>query len=283
MKNIFKIFICTLLISFIGCSDDDKLPVDFDELNVSGQPFAIEVASEGLSDINLLNPEGSLFSKTYQFDSQQDGQDVTLFEIYVNATRLSETLATEVLYLSVPSSEFNQDNEFPQSTVDFAASDILQLLGLTTSDLQGGDQVNFRIALTNANGTFSDVSANFDNQSADHRFISNVICLNTPVPGDWVLDMTDLYGDGWNGGQITVNIQGETSTYAAEGSGSTETITVPEGTTIFTFTYSAGSWEGENLYTLTDPNGVVVLDEGVGDFSFTNGPREGELLNACPE
>ena len=40
---------------------------------------------------------------------------------------------------------------------------------------------------------------------------------------------------------------------------------------------------GENLYTLTDPNGVVVLEDGVGDWSRDNGPAEGEQFNKCED
>ena len=284
MKQIYKILFLVFLTLNFGCSDDDKLPVDFEDLNNSGEAFAQEIASAGLSDVNLLDPSGSNFTKTYQLVSPDQGLDISLLEIFVNATRLSDVISNEVLFTSISSDNFDLNvGPYPQVSVDFTATDILSLLGLTTTDLEGGDQLNFRLAVTNPNGTFTDVSANFDNQSADHTFISNVICLNVPVPGDWILDMVDLFGDGWNGGTITVNIEGESTTYAAEGSGTTVTINIPEGTTIFTFTYAAGDWEGENLYTLTDPNGVVVLDEGVGDFSNGNGPTVGELLNNCPD
>ena len=47
------------------------------------------------------------------------------------------------------------------------------------------------------------------------------------------------------------------------------------------FTYNAGEWEGENLYTLTDPNGVVILNDETGDGSMTNGPATGEQYNTC--
>ena len=284
MKNIFKILLCTLVVLNYGCSDDDELPVDFDDLNVSGQPYAVEIGATGLIDINKIDIAPAIlsgFTKTYQFNSLQNGTDVTKLEVYVgfNGENIS---ANEALYLDVPSSNFVTDQGNPQYTINFVWSDVLSLLGLTLNDLEGGDLFTYRLALTNAAGTFSDISANFDNQSADHIVLSNVVCLIAPVAGDWDLSMTDLYGDGWNGGEITVNIDGVTSTYSAAGSGTDATINIPVGTAIFTFTYSGGSWEGENLYTLTDPNGLVVLDEGVGDFSFSNGPTEGELLNACP-
>lgn len=272
-------------IAFYSCKDDDTLPVDYDDLNVTGVPFASETATNGLSSINKIDIAPAIlsgFSKDYQINSLSGGRDVTQVDFYVSFVG-QNTSADEALFATVQSSSFNTENTLPQFSMNFVWSEILTTLGLTLDDLEGGDNFNFRLALTNANGTYSDVSSNFDNQSADHTFVSPVVCLVAPESGDWLLDMTDLFGDGWNGGAITVNIDGVTSTFAASGSASSETITIPPGTAIFTFTYSSGDWEGENLYTLTNPSGVVVLDEGVGDFSRTNGPTEGELLNACPD
>lgn len=288
MKNrILKSILLAAIISFgmVSCTDDDKLPVDFDELNVSGQPFAIETAADGLTSINkidITNPSYSGFSKSYQLYSFDGGLDVTKVEVYVEFIGVNTT-ADEGKLLEIQSSAFDMTDGVPGFTINFVWSDVLTLLGLTLDDLEGGDNFFFRLAMTNSEGVWSYVSNNFDNQSADNTIISPVVCLNAPVPGDWELSMTDLWGDGWNGGQITVNIDGATSTYAAVGGGQTEIINIPDGTAIFTFTYSSGDWEGENLYTLTDPNGVVVLDEGVGDWSFSNGPTVGELLNACPD
>ncbi len=274
-----------VLVTFYSCTDDDTLPVDFDDLIVTGLPFASETATNGLTSINKIDITPAIlsgFSKSYVVNSLDAGRDVTRVDFYVSFAG-QNTNADEALFATVQSSEFNNDGEFPSFSLDFAWSTILSTLGLTLDDLEGGDNFNFRLALTNANGTYSDVSANFDNQSADHTFVSPVVCLVAPVAGDWTLSMTDLFGDGWNGGAITVNIDGVTSEFAAAGTGGTETINIPVGTAIFTFTYTAGNWEGENLYTLTDPTGSVILDEGVGDGSFANGPREGELLNACPD
>ena len=69
--------------------------------------------------------------------------------------------------------------------------------------------------------------------------------------------------------------------YTCTGASTVETITIPVGTSRLLFTYNAGEWEGENLYTLTDPNGVVILNDGTGDGSMTNGPATGEQYNTC--
>ena len=69
--------------------------------------------------------------------------------------------------------------------------------------------------------------------------------------------------------------------YTCTGASTVETITIPVGTSRLLFTYNAGEWEGENLYTLTDPNGIVILNDGTGDGSMTNGPATGEQYNTC--
>ena len=70
---------------------------------------------------------------------------------------------------------------------------------------------------------------------------------------------------------ISLNPQGELE----------EVIVVAYGTSRLLFTYTAGDWEGENLYTLSDPSGTLILSDGKGDGSRTNGPAEGEQYNTC--
>ena len=93
--------------------------------------------------------------------------------------------------------------------------------------------------------------------------------------------LEDAYGDGWNGGLITVAIDGTETQYTCAGATATETITIPAGTSQLLFTYTAGDWEGENLYTLKDPSGTVILSDGIGDGNRDDGPAEGEQFNTC--
>jgi type IX secretion system substrate protein/SprB-like repeat protein len=77
------------------------------------------------------------------------------------------------------------------------------------------------------------------------------------------LDMSDSWGDSWNGGYITVNIDGVPSgTYFAKGSNTVDTIPVGGGSTL-ELVYTPGSFEDENTYTLYDPSGVAVFSDGV--------------------
>ncbi len=86
------------------------------------------------------------------------------------------------------------------------------------------------------------------------------------IPPDsccYTLDMQDSFGDGWNGGSLTVNVTaGPTlGPFSAAGSGSIITFCVQDGQT-FTLNYTSGSWEGENTYTLYNPLAIPIFNGG---------------------
>src|SRR5262245_58737670 len=76
---------------------------------------------------------------------------------------------------------------------------------------------------------------------------------------DYTLSMQDGYGDGWNGGSLQVSVNGNVvGNYAAAGTGSSASFTVCNGDQV-ELNYSAGDWEGENTYWLTDAAGDVLF------------------------
>ncbi|KAB7531608.1 hypothetical protein F8C76_08975 [Flagellimonas olearia] len=87
---------------------------------------------------------------------------------------------------------------------------------------------------------------------------------DAPYPGEYTFDMKDAYEDDWNGGYLTVVLDGVAleDTFAAVGAGSTGSFTVPEGTTTFEFFYTSGDWDEENTWILYDPNGNPAASGG---------------------
>jgi hypothetical protein len=76
---------------------------------------------------------------------------------------------------------------------------------------------------------------------------------------NYTLTMNDSFGDGWNGGFLTVLVNGVSAgVYSAAGSGSTATFSVLSGSTI-TLNYTSGSWENENSFTLANASGSIVF------------------------
>jgi CotH kinase protein len=77
-----------------------------------------------------------------------------------------------------------------------------------------------------------------------------------------ILQMNDSYGDGWNGGQLMVFINGVANgPFAASGFGSDATFTVCTGDAL-ELVYTPQDWENENTYVLYDQWGNVVFADG---------------------
>lgn len=90
----------------------------------------------------------------------------------------------------------------------------------------------------------------------------------------WSFEMTDTYGDGWNGGYLEVDADGVITTYACQDLDGqvnvSETQTVDVAVTAdanYTITYVSGGgtgngpgWESENNYVITSPSGMTWAD-----------------------
>ena len=91
----------------------------------------------------------------------------------------------------------------------------------------------------------------------------------TNIVGDWVLDMQDSFGDGWNNASVTVEIDGAGTDYVLDdfstdgGSTGTATITVPAGSTTLAFFFNSGDFDEEVTFQITAPTGNQIGDFGV--------------------
>jgi hypothetical protein len=80
---------------------------------------------------------------------------------------------------------------------------------------------------------------------------------------DYTLVMNDSYGDGWNGANLVVNVNGSAFGSYTISSGSTNTVTiaVPTGATI-QLVYTSGSFESEVSYQFKNPAGTTIYSAG---------------------
>jgi hypothetical protein len=286
-----------ICIAFYSCKDDDTLPIDFDDLINTGVPFASEITTNGSTNVNKLDPGSSSFSKDYQLISPAGGTDISKVEVYVSLTGQNINAAEALLATADASSFTATGGGYPEVNITYGGAAIIAALGIDPTNLEGGDTFNYRLALTNPQGTFSDVSANFDNQSADHTFSSTVVCDSPTLPaGDWVIDMQDSYGDGWqpttgNGGGagITVTLSdgstieiGLCTPYEPPGyacttglSSGSATITIPANVS-GDWTFNGDFW-GEMSFQIYGPSGSTVA---TGSAGASAGPI---ALNLCNE
>jgi hypothetical protein len=78
------------------------------------------------------------------------------------------------------------------------------------------------------------------------------------LAGTWVIDMTDLFGDGWDGAFVTFEIDGVTTDYTfTAGSAANFEVDVPAGTSNLVISYTSGAFEEEHIYTIETPDGDV--------------------------
>jgi len=158
--------------------------------------------------------------------------------------------------------------------------------GGTTPDLlsANGDTLSFTATAPGAYPFIYSVTDNFGctydttiTVTVDEPFLVDagpdvVICndpvqLNASVSGaptscTWSLEMNDSWGDGWNGSQMTVNINGTSTGYTiANGTQNIVSFAINSGDAI-TLTYAPGGYENEVDFILYDDVGNVIYSDG---------------------
>ncbi|MCF7567504.1 hypothetical protein L3X37_03885 [Sabulilitoribacter arenilitoris] len=282
MKNfklVLKAFmVFALLIPFQSCEDEEKNRLD--EFQLGGfvrfeTPFPTVVNIASLAEAANITITNVL--------EAPDG-NVASYSIEVSAVVAGEE------YGPVPFGE--TVTSFP-ANLTITMSDLASALGFDIADVGFADTFSFTGTAVNNNGiVYSSDPLTYDsdtkvaaggNSSGDllseagyrnaFAFSFAIPCPpnNNPINGDWIIAMTDLFGDGWDGAFVTVEIDGAMTDYTvADGDFANHTINVPAGTGVLRISYTSGSWEEEHVYTITNPDGVEF-----GPF----GPEPG----TCPE
>ena len=299
MKNIKKLFLFAAMISFVGlvsCGDEKN------ELQQQAAPggqigaFARVLESSPDKSTNMLDPTNSVWGATIEFVDEEDGDLVDSYTIYAtfrdntidSDTAPNYSILDEAEVYSWDKSNFEAGEKYPTLTFEVKASDVIAALGLDISNASGGDAFVYRAEMNLSDGrtfssTNSGVSINSELFYNDaFEFSSSFVCVPpSPITGDWVLEMYDSWGDGWNGGYISVKIDGVETQYSALAANGTSVTTaivnVPNGTASLEWEYVPGSWEEENTFKVYAPSGNLVLADGPT-------PNTGIMaLNLCNE
>lgn len=283
ISKISAVFIFSLII--ISCEGNKTVDEVFDTIGRGAVFRSLEIES---SSFNAFDPS-SVFSITAEVEDHENGDLLDNVQVYVsfadNTDDGTDYSVAEQLFTTLQRSMFTTGpNGFP--TVSFAVSlaEISNALGVAPENYTGGDNftVRFELHLTDGRRFSSDnVGATVSGGSffrSPFLYTVNVNCVPlNPVPGDYVIEFTDTYGDGWDGAFITVTIDGVSTDYTlASGSESSEMFTVPPGTQSLVIIYTPGAFEGEHIYSITAPGGAVAASDGPG-------PLPGEIiLSICP-
>ena len=269
-KQINKIVLLLLSVIVISSCETEDKAIDqvFAGVEYGAVLRKLEITSGSynLSDLN------SAFSVIVEEQDEEYGALLSEVDVYVSKG------GNEAMVSTVPASAFTiGEKGLPVTEISVTLGQALDALGLG-SNYGVGDVFGIRLSLKLTDGReFSAASASGSLQgsyfSSPFFYTSAILC--TPKPGDYVVDMQDSYGDGWQGDGIKVTFDGGPrggevvyidmlSSYSGGPAccgwtDSSETLNVPAGTEGFAWEYTGDSYPGEVSFQIYAPDGSLLL------------------------
>ena len=156
---------------------------------------------------------------------------------------------------------------------------------LVTADDNCGAQSSFTWTCTTS-GTYSVLLTNWScNALSSATAMTYVSTCSPPPPAGctYSIALLDTYGDGWNGGSVTVNVGGTNvlvgSTLASGAGPAVFNFNVFQGQAI-TVNYTAGSWSSENyyrVYNAASGGGTQLFQSTL----YSTPPASQAITNGC--
>ena len=269
-KQINKIVLLLLSVIVISSCETEDKAIDqvFAGVEYGAVLRKLEITSGSynLSDLN------SAFSVIVEEQDEEYEALLSEVDVYVSKG------GNEAMVSTVPASAFTiGEKGLPVTEISVTLGQALDALGLG-SNYGVGDVFGIRLSLKLTDGReYSAASASGSLQgsyfSSPFFYTSAILC--TPKPGDYVVDMQDSYGDGWQGDGIKVTFDGGPrsgeivfidmlSSYSGGPAccgwtSSSETLNVPVGTQGFAWEYTGDSYPGEVSFQIYAPDNSLLL------------------------
>ena len=282
MRNIFKFLFASLLV--VSCVDSENT---IDTVLDYETGAILRTISVNNAVLNSSDPN-STFSVTVEEQDEADGALFAQVNVYVQLKDLTADngdSSVDFTYVrSMPASDFTTGPVgLPRGTVEMPFGEAASAMGVGPDDYTPGDVfvVGLEVELTDGR-TYDWTSAAgiITGGFFSSPFKYNALLTCSPMPGTYVVDMYDSYGDGWqtgsydSGGALSVDIDGtvvdvamcsQWGTYSydcvasADGYYAQATVEIPVGTEAATWNWF-GDFYGEIALTVTAPNGQVAFD-----------------------
>lgn len=275
-----------------SCDEGDAV---VDDVVANTERGAILRTIEVTSDELPIGVDTGAFSVDLEVQSEDNGDLVSSIDVFVSFVDADPSNGpgdvAETLLTSIPSSSFEAGSR-GLPTLSFSASlgELLAATGIAADALDGSDQFRIRFELVLVDGrtfSFAQNSGTLTGSyfSSPFLYTATIVCPPVPpTPGDWVVNMTDSYGDGWQtdtglgGSGITVTLDdgtvlevglcspyagaagtflGGTDCTANDGSSGSGIITIPAGTQTADWFFPGDNY-GEIGFEIVTPNGNVV-------------------------
>lgn len=256
--------------TMIACAGDEELPfVEFDGLGYGAYPRLIDgINGEYGTAFNFFDVPGSSIGFTVEFFDDNSGQNV---ESYNWTVTYEPDGATADLGTITSSSFSTSPVGLPSATLDFSFQEVLDALGKTIDDVDGGESFRFEGTLKKTDGsTFTSTNTSGNIQSTAgtlrgmFRIVVPIICPSG-LAGTYDVVTTGWCGDTWEG-QVT---------WVEEGPGVYNIESTLDDVTDFDFSmgaYYACYGPGSTL-----PGGNLQLSDACNKLSYTGASRWGEV------
>ena len=266
MKKI--IYLLSIITVFISCTESENT-IDFVLDNFEQGAVIRTISSEG--DYNFYDTANSIFSATIEEHDNENGALMQNVEIYVSLNGGSEAL----LQTLQPGEFTTGPTGLPRTNIKVSFADAVSVLGLDSSQYTGGDSIGIRLKLNLTDGrSFSsdNVTGSMTGSYFASPYAYNMVIKCIPlsaVPGIYTFNMSDSYGDGWQGSHIKVTVDGTTTYYgipspydsdadrnallepfSGNDSGGTAQLTIPEGASTMSFEWNSGDYPSECAYSI---------------------------------
>ena len=196
----------------------------------------------------FFDPGNSLWSATLETHDHESGGLTESVDWYVSNGGNNEVLARTVSR----SEMYDGPVGLPRMDISMSLVEAGGLVG----GYQGGNTIIHRMVLKLTDGrTFSTESVSGSlTQSyfkSPFQYRKTITCfmdagIVTAVPGLYTVNMTDSWGDGWNGAAVVMTLDGvDYSTSFSTGSADTIVFEVPAGSATMGFKFVAGAWDSE--------------------------------------
>ena len=275
---------------FSACSDGDTV---FDDIVANENRGGVLRTVEILSDEIPIGQTDSSFGVTLEVQTKDNGSRAEFVEVYLGfRDNTVEEGGTDLDKDQIRIADIDKDTwtvgefGYPRFTYEITLPEMLGFLGLSDTDVDGGDQFEVRFELVLSDGSrysFDDNTGTLTGSffSSPFLYTPTVVCPPAPpTPGDWTFVMADAYGDGWNGAALLFEIDGEvTEVFVADGFDDTQTVNVPEGAEVVSLKFRSGDYDAEISFTVTAATGNVVAEQAE---PYTINPTpDVELINYC--
>ena len=196
----------------------------------------------------FFDPGNSLWSATLETHDHESGGLTESVDWYVSNGGNNEVLARTVSR----SEMYDGPVGLPRMDISMSLVEAGGLVG----GYQGGNTIIHRMELKLTDGRIfstESVSGSLTQSyfKSPFQYRKTITCfmdagIVAAVPGLYTVNMTDSWGDGWNGASVVMTLDGvDYSTSFNGGSSDTKVFEVPVGSTTMGFKFVAGAWDSE--------------------------------------